>query len=67
MRAAGILLQPVMPTKMAQLLDVMGVDADKRRFEDAAFGKDLTYGEPKIDPGPPGEWATLFPPQPSTE
>ncbi|KAF6819114.1 methionyl-tRNA synthetase [Colletotrichum sojae] len=64
-RSAGILLQPIMPIKMGVLLDVMGVDADKRRFEDAAFGKDYTYGEPIIDPGRPGEWNSLFPPQPS--
>ncbi|KAF9881085.1 hypothetical protein CkaCkLH20_01235 [Colletotrichum karsti] len=41
-RSAGILLQPIMPTKMGQLLDLIGVDADKRRFQDAAFGTDLT-------------------------
>lgn len=64
-RSAGILLQPIMPTKMGVLLDIMGVDANKRRFEDAAFGKDYTYGEPIIDPGRPGEWNSLFPPQPS--
>ncbi|KAL0943653.1 methionyl-tRNA synthetase [Colletotrichum truncatum] len=64
-RTAGILLQPVMPTKMATLLDMIGVDAGKRTFQDAAFGTDLTYGTPIVDQGRPGEWNALFPPQPA--
>ncbi|KAI8355113.1 tRNA synthetases class I (M)-domain-containing protein [Choanephora cucurbitarum] len=34
-RVAGILLQPVMPTKMASLLDRLGVAEDQRYFEHA--------------------------------
>ena len=34
-RVAGILLQPVMPTKMASLLDRLGVANDQRYFEHA--------------------------------
>ncbi|KAJ0334369.1 hypothetical protein COL5a_000426 [Colletotrichum fioriniae] len=64
-RSAGILLQPVMPTKMGMLLDMMGVEAGKRRFEHAVFGNDLTYGTPAVDLGRPGEFNSLFPPQPA--
>lgn len=64
---AGILLQPVMPTKMGLLLDTMGVDAGKRRFQDATFGADLTYGVPVRDPGKEGKWNALFPPQAAEE
>ncbi|GKT40942.1 putative methylcrotonoyl-CoA carboxylase beta chain, mitochondrial [Colletotrichum spaethianum] len=64
-RCAGILLQPVMPSKMGTLLDMVGVQADRRGFEYAVFGADLTYGTPAIDPGRPGEWNSLFPPQAS--
>lgn len=34
-RVAGILLQPVMPTKMKDMLDRLGVDDSKRYFKDA--------------------------------
>lgn len=54
-----------MPTKMGMLLDMMGVEAGKRRFEHAVFGKDLTYGTPAVDLGRPGEFNSLFPPQPA--
>ncbi|KAJ3960772.1 methionyl-tRNA synthetase [Colletotrichum tropicale] len=66
-RVAGILLQPVMPTKMGLLLDTMGVDVGKRRFQDATFGADLTYGVPVRDPGKEGKWNALFPPQAAEE
>lgn len=39
LRIAGILLQPFMPTKAAQLLDMLGVDAARRRWEDCEVGK----------------------------
>ncbi|TNY18108.1 methionyl-tRNA synthetase [Rhodotorula diobovata] len=39
LRIAGILLQPFMPTKAAQLLDMLGVDAARRRWEDCEIGK----------------------------
>ncbi|KAK2777736.1 methionyl-trna synthetase [Colletotrichum kahawae] len=66
-RVAGILLQPIMPTKMGLLLDTMGVDAGKRRFQDAAFGADLSYGVPVGDAGKKGKWNALFPPQAAEE
>ena len=60
-RISGILLQPFMPTKAGQLLDMLGVDEGKRRFEDAVLGGDKAYGEKKI---PVGKCAhdSLFPP-----
>ncbi|KAK1995849.1 tRNA synthetase class I [Colletotrichum falcatum] len=61
-RCAGILLQPVMPAKMGTMLDMVGVQADRRGFEYAVFGADLTYGAPVLNPGRPGEWHSLFPP-----
>ncbi|KAK2048554.1 tRNA synthetase class I [Colletotrichum somersetense] len=64
-RCAGILLQPVMPAKMGTMLDILGVQTDRRGYEYAVFGADLAYGAPMIDPGRPGEWNSLFPPQPA--
>jgi methionyl-tRNA synthetase len=60
-RICGILLQPFMPTKANQLLDMLGVDEGKRRFQDAVLGGDGTYGEKKV---PVGKCAhdSLFPP-----
>lgn len=60
-RIVGILLQPYMPEKAAQLLDMLGVDESKRTFDDAKLGVDTTYGTPKI---PTGRCAfdSLFPP-----
>ncbi|CAG8475282.1 2460_t:CDS:2 [Acaulospora colombiana] len=37
-RMAGILLQPVMPTKMSELLDGLGVGKDERKWSDAKLG-----------------------------
>jgi methionyl-tRNA synthetase len=63
LRIAGILLQPVMPTKMGELLDVLGVEPNNRSMNDAVFGKDHTYGLPSKDLGINGhQWTTLFPP-----
>jgi methionyl-tRNA synthetase len=39
-RVAGILLQPVMPTKSKMLLDRLGVSSDKRMFEHATLSKE---------------------------
>jgi len=50
-----------MPTKAAQLLDMLGVDESRRTFEDAQFEADYTYGEPKLSPGK-GADDSLFPP-----
>lgn len=62
-RIAGILLQPYMPTKAAQLLDMLGVDEARRTFKDAHFGADFTYGESKVPLGK-GPFEGLFPPLP---
>ncbi|KAF9888724.1 methionyl-tRNA synthetase [Aspergillus nanangensis] len=48
LRITGILLQPFMPTKSKELLDLLRVDnsdPSKRSFSAAAFGSDLDYGE----------------------
>lgn len=61
LRIVGILLQPYMPTKAAQLLDMLGVDESRRTFNDAQFEADYTYGESKVSPGK-GAFDSLFPP-----
>lgn len=61
MRICGILLQPFMPAKMKRLLDMLGVDDDKRLFEHARFGADFHYGVPVCELGE-GADASLFPP-----
>ncbi|KAI9046532.1 hypothetical protein LZ554_009279 [Drepanopeziza brunnea f. sp. 'monogermtubi'] len=62
-RIVGILLQPYMPTKAAQLLDMIGVDVSRRTFSDASFGADDSYGIAIIPPGRCA-WDSLFPPLP---
>lgn len=62
-RIIGILLQPYMPTKAAQLLDMLGVDESKRMFDDAKLGADYNYGTPKTPVGRDA-WEGLFPPLP---
>jgi len=54
-------LQPYMPGKAADLLDMLGVDKKKRRFEDARFGVDKMYGTAILPLGT-GAWDALFPP-----
>lgn len=60
-RIVGILLQPYMPAKSAQLLDMLGVDEAKRSFVDAKLGADFTYGTAKLPVGKTA-WDGLFPP-----
>jgi methionyl-tRNA synthetase len=62
-RIAGILLQPYMPTKAAQLLDMIGVDEKHRSFDFSMLNKDKTYGTAKLPPGK-STWDSLFPPLP---
>jgi methionyl-tRNA synthetase len=62
-RLIGILLQPYMPTKAAQLLDMLGVDESKRTYDDAKLGADYNYGVPKTLVGRDA-WDGLFPPLP---
>lgn len=47
LRISGILLQPFMPGKSQELLELLRIntsDASKRSFSAAAFGADLDYG-----------------------
>lgn len=59
----GILLQPFMPEKAAQLLDTIGVDERRRTLQHAVLGVDADYGEPNIPVGK-DVWESLFPPLP---
>lgn len=65
-RVVCILLQPVMPSKMSEALDRLGVAKDKRTFDHARYGQDFTYGELAEPPLNPVEkdrpHDTLFPP-----
>jgi methionyl-tRNA synthetase len=73
-RITGILLQPIMPDKMAELLDSLGVAQDRRTFQHAALGADESYG---VDPAVlaergvagkhPRPTETLFPPLPGID
>lgn len=60
-RICGILLQPYMPTKMKQLLDMLGVSDDARLVANATLGADSYYGSPSssLERGTQG---VLFPP-----
>jgi methionyl-tRNA synthetase len=62
-RIIGILLQPFMPEKSSELLDLLGVDERRRSFDHARFGADHSYGTPKISVGK-DVWDNLFPPLP---
>ncbi|KAI9668227.1 MAG: methionyl-tRNA synthetase [Bathelium mastoideum] len=60
LRKAGILLQPFMPNKAALMLDMLGVDEQRRTFEWATEVDD-TYGMSRVDLGE-GVNGVLFPP-----
>ncbi|QDS67675.1 hypothetical protein FKW77_005143 [Venturia effusa] len=61
LRIAGILLQPYMPTKAALLLDMLGVDEERRTLDFAKPDTDFTYGKSKVPIGG-GLEGVLFPP-----
>lgn len=61
MRICGILLQPFMPSKMKQLLDMLGVADHARKYADTGIGSDKDYGIPTQPPGT-GTKGILFPP-----
>jgi methionyl-tRNA synthetase len=63
LRIVGILLQPYMPTKAAELLDYIGVDPSRRTYDDAIYKGDFTYGKP-IKSMAKGAFGGLFPPLP---
>ncbi|KAL6830995.1 tRNA synthetases class I (M) domain-containing protein [Trichoderma sp. SZMC 28015] len=70
LRIAGILLQPIMPTKASELLDALGVRPDRRTVEFAVKGKDADYGTESTpaEPAPRmSKWDTIFPPTPSAD
>ncbi|KAL4797592.1 tRNA synthetases class I (M)-domain-containing protein [Aspergillus venezuelensis] len=45
MRITGILLQPFMPGKAKDILDVFRVDPSRRNLSDAGYASDPSYGE----------------------
>lgn len=61
LRIVGILLQPYMPDKAAQLLDMLGVGPTMRGLDHARLGADEQYGVSKVDLGQ-GHAGALFPP-----
>ncbi|EFX04667.1 methionyl-tRNA synthetase [Grosmannia clavigera kw1407] len=63
LRVVSILLQPVMPAKAAEVLDVLGVASGRRTFQDARLGADTDYGLPLRSPGKSSDDG-LFPPLP---
>ncbi|KAL6807394.1 tRNA synthetases class I (M) domain-containing protein [Trichoderma sp. SZMC 28013] len=70
LRIAGILLQPIMPTKASELLDALGVRPDRRTVEFAVKGKDANYGTESTpaEPAPRmSKWDTIFPPTASAD
>lgn len=66
LRIAGILLQPIMPSKAARLLDEMGVKPERRTVAFASVGADVDYGTGPAA-GITKKWDTIFPPTPSAE
>ncbi|KAL8403989.1 hypothetical protein RB594_009024 [Gaeumannomyces avenae] len=63
LRISGILLQPFMPTKAAELLDILGVHETRRTWAYTNVGADSEYGAPFRHPGG-GAFEGLFPPLP---
>lgn len=61
LRNMGILLQPFMPEKAQQMLDVLGVPMTNRTFGYVGLRKDFSYGKPMKDTGQ-GAHSGLFPP-----
>lgn len=61
LRICGILLQPFMPTKAGELLDMLGVSQENRDFSKAQLDADWDYGESAFDLGK-GYENVLFPP-----
>lgn len=65
-RISAILLQPFIPSSMVRLLDMLGIDAERRSLRFAEFGGDNDYGVAAVDLGR-GYVGTLFPPLPTSE
>ncbi|KAH6987927.1 tRNA synthetases class I (M)-domain-containing protein [Ilyonectria sp. MPI-CAGE-AT-0026] len=73
LRIAGILLQPIMPSKAAELLNGLGVKPERRTIEFAEKGKDLDFGVAaqlttnRARDRATAQWESLFPPVPGVE
>lgn len=71
LRIAAILLQPIMPTKAAIILDGMNVRPDRRTLRWAARGADLEYGlgagEGSSFKTKLSRFETLFPPSTTSD
>lgn len=66
-RIGCILLQPIMPTKMTEILDTLRVSPNRRTLEYAKPGLDLDYGLNAEDLGAMkrvNPWDSFFPPVP---
>lgn len=61
LRHMGLLLQPFMPDKAAEMLDLLGVAPNRRRFEYLGLGKDFSYGTP-LRPIGSSALDAIFPP-----
>ena len=62
LRISGILLQPYIPTKAAQLLEMLGVSEEKRTIGFAVVGADYEYGEVSVGKKKKTGEGMLFPP-----
>ena len=49
LRVLGIMLQPFMPGKANELLDVLGVDKNNRSWHHVQLGADRAYGKAKVE------------------
>ncbi|EHA57079.1 methionyl-tRNA synthetase [Pyricularia oryzae 70-15] len=61
LRIMGILLQPFVPNKSSELLDMLGVKETHRDLSHARLGADSTYGVPQVALGSSGVHSGLFP------
>ncbi|KAK5993862.1 Methionyl-tRNA synthetase [Cladobotryum mycophilum] len=70
LRIAGILLQPIMPTKAKELLDELKISPNRRTLQFASKGADPDYA---IGTKPTGvvprtdKWESIFPPAPNPD
>ncbi|KAM0272462.1 hypothetical protein ACHAPA_002213 [Fusarium lateritium] len=64
LRIAGIFLQPVMPSRAAELLDGLGVKQERRTVDFACKNADLEYGAKPVpkEGWVPNPFQSLFPP-----
>jgi len=60
LRLVGIILQAFIPQSAAKMLDMLGVDPERRSWDWCVIGKDDTFGDPMVDLGK-GDVGVLFP------